>query len=86
MVEALYPFGSSLGYTVTSTKNFPFKIRVPGWAQGALRVPSLLMEEVLPCLIRHLKLHCKLLRDVKAKAGALINNRDDQLLAGTNNI
>ena len=34
MVEALYPFGSSLGYTLTSTKNFPFKIRVPGWAQG----------------------------------------------------
>jgi len=33
MVEALYPFGSSLGYTVTSTKNFHFKIRVPGWAQ-----------------------------------------------------
>ena len=44
------------------------------------------MEEVLPRLIRHLKLHCKLLRYVSDKAKAFINHRDDQLLAGTNNI
>jgi len=46
------------------------------------------MGEVLPHLIRHLKLHCKLLRYVpdKAKAGAFIDNRDNQLLAGTNKI
>ena len=46
------------------------------------------MGEVLPRLIHHLKLHCKLLRYVsdKAKAGAFIDNRDNQLLAGTNKI
>jgi DUF1680 family protein len=34
-VDTLYPFGSTLEYTVTSTKNFPFKIRIPDWAQGS---------------------------------------------------
>jgi len=33
MVKTLYLFDSSLDYTVTSTENFCFKIRVPGWAQ-----------------------------------------------------
>ncbi|KXN85013.1 hypothetical protein AN958_11858 [Leucoagaricus sp. SymC.cos] len=36
-VDTLYPFGSTLNYTVTSTRNFPFKIRVPDWAQGSAR-------------------------------------------------
>ena len=88
MVETLYLFGSSLDYTVTSTENFRFKIRVPGWAQGSTQSTISVNGGSLPCLIRHLKLDCKLLRYVsdKAKAGAFINNRDNQLLAGTNKI
>jgi len=35
MVETLYPFGPSLNYTVTSTRNFSFKIQIPSWAQGS---------------------------------------------------
>ncbi|KAF5348470.1 hypothetical protein D9756_009679 [Leucocoprinus leucothites] len=36
-VDTLYPFGSTLEYTVTSTKGFPFKVRVPDWAQGSTK-------------------------------------------------
>ncbi|KAG7088019.1 hypothetical protein E1B28_012056 [Marasmius oreades] len=32
-VDTLYPFGTSLTYRITASKAFPFKIRVPGWAQ-----------------------------------------------------
>ncbi|KAF9441482.1 hypothetical protein P691DRAFT_779791 [Macrolepiota fuliginosa MF-IS2] len=34
-VDTLYPFGSVLNYTITSTRDFPFKIRIPDWAQGS---------------------------------------------------
>ncbi|KAL0569593.1 hypothetical protein V5O48_012366 [Marasmius crinis-equi] len=32
-VDTLYPFGTTLAYEITASKAFPFKIRVPGWAQ-----------------------------------------------------
>ncbi|KAJ7158371.1 hypothetical protein C8R43DRAFT_995745 [Mycena crocata] len=34
-VETLYPFGSALTYTISATKPFSFKIRVPTWAQNS---------------------------------------------------
>ena len=60
-----------------------YKFRVPTWVQGGAQIISV-NGEVLPCLIRHLKPHCKLSRYVsdKAELGAFI---DDQLV-GTNNI
>jgi len=62
-----------------------YKFRVPTWVQGGAQSTISVNGEVLPCLIRHLKPHCKLSRYVsdKAKSGAFI---DDQLLVGTNNI
>jgi len=33
-VDTLYPFGSTLSYTISSTKAFPFSIRIPAWAQN----------------------------------------------------
>jgi len=62
-----------------------YKFRVPTWAQGGAQSIISVDGEDLPCLIRHLKPHCKLSRYVsdKAKSGAFI---DDQLLVGTNNI
>ncbi|KAJ7816814.1 hypothetical protein B0H13DRAFT_2293030 [Mycena leptocephala] len=33
-VDTLYPFGNSLTYTISATKAFAFKIRVPTWAQS----------------------------------------------------
>ncbi|KAL0569595.1 hypothetical protein V5O48_012368 [Marasmius crinis-equi] len=32
-IDTLYPFGTTLAYEITASKAFPFKIRVPGWAQ-----------------------------------------------------
>ena len=37
MVETLYTFGSSLDYTITLTKSFPFNIQVPSWTQGSIQ-------------------------------------------------
>ncbi|KAJ7056946.1 hypothetical protein C8F01DRAFT_1152839 [Mycena amicta] len=34
-VNTLYPFGTSLTYTITATKPFAFKLRVPDWAQNS---------------------------------------------------
>jgi len=61
-----------------------YKFRVPTWAQRSTQSTIPVNGEVLPCLIRHLKPHCKLSRYVsdKAESGAFI---DDQLV-GTNNI
>lgn len=33
-VDTLYPFGSTLKYTIEATKPFTFSIRVPTYAQG----------------------------------------------------
>ncbi|KAF7970468.1 hypothetical protein HWV62_23877 [Athelia sp. TMB] len=33
-VDTLYPFGSTLSYTISSTKAFSFSIRIPTWAQN----------------------------------------------------
>ena len=59
-----------------------YKFRVPTWAQAGAQSTISVNGEVLPCLIHHLKPHCKLSRYVSDK-GAFI---DDQLLVGTNNI
>ena len=61
-----------------------YKFRVPTWAQGGVQSIISVDGEDLPCLIRHLKPHCKLSRYVsdKPESGAFI---DDQLV-GTNNI
>ncbi|KAG6827511.1 hypothetical protein H0H92_011483 [Tricholoma furcatifolium] len=40
VVDTLYPFGTTLQYTVTAAKPFTFAIRVPGWAQNALSTIS----------------------------------------------
>lgn len=32
-MNTLYPFGSTLAYTVTASKSLTFKIRIPQWAQ-----------------------------------------------------
>nr|GAT44424.1 predicted protein [Mycena chlorophos] len=34
-VDTLYPFGTSLTYTITAAKPFAFKIRIPDWAQNS---------------------------------------------------
>ncbi|KAJ7686648.1 hypothetical protein B0H17DRAFT_1071405 [Mycena rosella] len=34
-VDTLYPFGNALTYTISATKPFSFKIRVPTWAQNS---------------------------------------------------
>ncbi|KAJ7631929.1 hypothetical protein DFH06DRAFT_1223303 [Mycena polygramma] len=34
-VDTLYPFGNTLTYTISATKAFSFKIRVPTWAQNS---------------------------------------------------
>ncbi|KAF8577243.1 hypothetical protein K439DRAFT_1534004 [Ramaria rubella] len=34
-VDTLYPFGSTLKYTISASKSFAFSIRVPSWAQGS---------------------------------------------------
>ncbi|KAG6889850.1 hypothetical protein C0992_003829 [Termitomyces sp. T32_za158] len=34
-VESLYPFGSTLNYTITSASPFTFAIRIPDWAQNS---------------------------------------------------
>lgn len=33
-VDTLYPFSTTLDYTITATEHFDFQIRVPGWAQN----------------------------------------------------
>jgi len=60
-----------------------YKFRVHTWAQEGAQILSV-NEEVLPCLIHHLKSHCKLSRYVsdKPELEAFI---DDQLVK-TNNI
>ncbi|KAL0951819.1 hypothetical protein HGRIS_008485 [Hohenbuehelia grisea] len=40
-VDTLYPFGSTLKYTISSTKAFTFKIRVPDWAQSGKSTVSI---------------------------------------------
>ncbi|KAF7360399.1 hypothetical protein MVEN_00769700 [Mycena venus] len=34
-VDTLYPFGNTLTYTISATKPFSFKIRIPTWAQNS---------------------------------------------------
>ncbi|KAF8509631.1 hypothetical protein JB92DRAFT_2945317 [Gautieria morchelliformis] len=36
-VDTLYPFGSTLKYTITASKPFVFNVRVPSWALGSNR-------------------------------------------------
>ncbi|KAG6917303.1 hypothetical protein DXG01_003144 [Tephrocybe rancida] len=40
VVDSLYPFGSTLRYTVTATRPFTFAVRVPSWAQNSLSTIS----------------------------------------------
>ncbi|KAL4263393.1 Non-reducing end beta-L-arabinofuranosidase-like GH127 middle domain-containing protein [Pleurotus pulmonarius] len=40
-VDTLYPFGSSLTYTVAARQAFDFKIRIPDWAQNGKSTISL---------------------------------------------
>ncbi|KAF9459203.1 hypothetical protein BDZ94DRAFT_1199867 [Collybia nuda] len=35
-VDTLYPFGSTLSYSITAARAFSFNIRVPGWARSPL--------------------------------------------------
>ncbi|KAF8074091.1 hypothetical protein FPV67DRAFT_786999 [Lyophyllum atratum] len=39
-VNSLYPFGSTLTYTISATRAFTFGIRVPSWAQNPLSTIS----------------------------------------------
>ncbi|KAF5385626.1 hypothetical protein D9757_005544 [Collybiopsis confluens] len=39
-VNTLYPFGTTLDYTISATKRFEFQIRVPDWAQSKLSTVS----------------------------------------------
>ncbi|KAF5377925.1 hypothetical protein D9615_006767 [Tricholomella constricta] len=39
-VDSLYPFGSTLTYTITATRAFTFNIRIPTWAQNSLSTIS----------------------------------------------
>jgi len=50
MVETLYLFDSSLDYTVTSTKNFRFKIEAPLWSRQ-LHLFLFLFEPAYPNLL-----------------------------------
>ncbi|KAJ4481886.1 hypothetical protein J3R30DRAFT_3669016 [Lentinula aciculospora] len=40
-VDTLYPFSTTLDYTVSATKPFEFLVRVPGWAQSNLSTISI---------------------------------------------
>ncbi|KAG6845064.1 hypothetical protein H0H87_001126 [Tephrocybe sp. NHM501043] len=40
VVDSLYPFGSTLKYTVTATQPFTFAVRIPNWAQNYLSTIS----------------------------------------------
>ena len=86
MVKTLYPLGSSLDYTVTSTENFRFKIQVPGWAQGSAQ-STISVNGGSPTALNpssETSLQAVEVCSDKAKAGPFIDNRDHQLLAGTN--
>ena len=88
IVKILYPFGSSLDYTVTSTENFCFKIQVPGWAQESTQ-STISVNGKSPIMLNPLSetsLQAVEVCSDKAKAGTFINNRDNQLLARTNKI